>query len=315
MHIAAALALRDSLLPALAGLRDRLAAKAAAFADDVKIGRTHLMDAVPMTMGQAFDAFARQIGNGIDRIEATLPRLHMLAQGGTAVGSGLNAPAGFDIAFCEELRRLSGIAFRPNPSKFEGMGAHDALVEVSGALNGLAVSLLKIANDIRLLGSGPRCGLGELVIPHDGLTSSIMPGKRNPTIAEVVAQISFQVIGNHATVTAAAASGNFELNVAKPVLIYNVLQSIRLLADGSTMFADKLLRDLAVDPKQLASNVAHALLLATALNPVLGYDKVSQITARALADGTTPREAALALGFITGDDYDRHIDPHRMAGA
>jgi fumarate hydratase class II len=315
MHIAAALALRDSLLPALAGLSDRLTAKAAAFADDVKIGRTHLMDAVPMTMGQAFDAFARQIGNGIDRIEATLPRLHMLAQGGTAVGSGLNAPAGFDIAFCEELSRLSGIAFMPNPSKFEGMGAHDAMVEVSGSLNGLAVSLLKIANDIRLLGSGPRCGLSELVIPHDGLTSSIMPGKRNPTIAEVVAQIAFQVIGNHATVTAAAASGNFELNVAKPVLIYNILQSIRLLADGCRMFADRLLRDLDVDRKQLASNIANALLLATALNPVLGYDKVSQITARALADGTTPREAALALGFITGEDYDRHIDPRRMAGA
>jgi fumarate hydratase, class II len=195
------------------------------------------------------------------------------------------------------------------------MGAHDAMVEVSGALNGLAVSLLKIANDIRLLGSGPRCGLGELVIPHDGLTSSIMPGKRNPTIAEVVAQIAFQVIGNHATVTAAAASGNFELNVAKPVLIYNVLQSIRLLADGCRMFADRLLRDLDVDRKHLASNVANALLLATALNPVLGYDKVSQITARALADGTTPREAALALGFMTGEDYDRHIDPRRMAGA
>jgi fumarate hydratase class II len=315
MHIVTALALRDSLRPALVGLRDELGAKAAAFADIVKIGRTHLMDAVPMTMGQAFDAFSRQIDNGMARIEATRPRLHLLSQGGTAVGSGLNAPAGFDTTFCEELSGLSGIAFTPNPSKFEGMGAHDALVEVSGALNGLAVSLLKIANDIRLLGSGPRCGLGEIVIPHDGLTSSIMPGKRNPTIAEVVAQVAFQVIGNHATVTAAAASGHFELNVAKPVLIYNVLQSIRLLADGSRMFADKLVRDLDVDRKQLASNVANALLLATALNPVLGYDKVSQITAKALAEGTTPREAAIALGFITGEDYDRHIDPRRMAGA
>jgi fumarate hydratase class II len=315
MHIVTALALRDSLLPALAGLRDELAAKATAFADVVKIGRTHLMDAVPMTMGQAFDAFARQVDNGIARIEATLPRLHVLAQGGTAVGSGLNAPAGFDVTFCDELSRLSSVAFTANPSKFEGMGAHDALLEVSGALNGLAVSLLKIANDIRLLGSGPRCGLGEIMIPHDGLTSSIMPGKRNPTIAEVVAQVAFQVIGNHATVTAAAASGNFELNVAKPVLIYNVLQSIRLLADGSKMFASKLLRDLEVDRKRLASNVANALLLATALNPVLGYDKVSQITAQALAEGTTPRDAAIALGFISGEDYDRHIDPRRMAGA
>lgn len=314
MHLVTALMLRDALLPALAGLRDELAAKAAAFAEIVKIGRTHLMDAVPMTMGQAFDAFARQIGNGIDRIGATLPRLHVLSQGGTAVGSGLNAPAGFDAAFCAELGRLTGIDFVPNPSKFEGMGAHDALVEVSGALNGLAVSLLKIANDIRLLGSGPRCGLGEIVIPHDGLTSSIMPGKRNPTVAEVVAQVAFQVIGNHATVTAAAASGHFELNVAKPVLIYSVLQSIRLLADGSRMFADRLVRDLDVDRRQLASDVANALLLATALNPVLGYDKVSQITTKALADNTTPRQAAIALGFITGDQYDSLVDPRQMAG-
>ncbi|MET0723634.1 MAG: class II fumarate hydratase [Tardiphaga sp.] len=314
MHIAAAMELRDRLLPALRGLREELAAKADAFAEVVKIGRTHLMDAVPMTVGDAFDAFGRQIGHGIDRIEATLPRLHSLPQGGTAVGSGLNAPAGFDVAFCDELSALTDARFTPNPSKFEGMAAHDALVEASGALNTLAVSLLKIANDIRLLGSGPRCGLGELVIPHDGLTSSIMPGKRNPTIAEVVAQAAFQVIGNHATVTAAGASGNFELNVAKPVLIYNVLQSIRILADSCNIFSARMIRDLDVDRVKLADNVANALLLATALNPVLGYDKVAQITAKALAESTTPREAAMALGFLTGEDYDRHIDPRQMAG-
>jgi fumarate hydratase class II len=314
MHIATALELRDALDPALESLRNELQAKAAAFADIVKIGRTHLMDAVPMTMGQAFDAFACQIGHALARIEATRPRLCLLAQGGTAVGSGLNAPAGFDTAFCEELSALSGVAFLPNPSKFEGMGAHDALVEVSGALNGSAVSLLKIANDIRFLGSGPRCGLGELVIPHDGLTSSIMPGKRNPTIAEVVAQVAFQVIGNHATVTAAAASGSFELNVAKPVLIYNVLQSIRLLADGIRMLATQLIHDLEVDRPKLAANVSNALLLATVLNPVLGYDKVSQITAKALHEGTTPRDAAIALGLMSGEDYDRHVDPRLMAG-
>jgi len=306
--------LRDRLIPALSVLRDELAAKAVAFADVVKIGRTHLMDAVPMTVGNAFDAFSRQIANCIARIEDARPRLHVLAQGGTAVGSGLNAPAGFDAAFCDELSALSGLAFTPNPSKFEGMGAHDTLVEVSGTLNTLAVALLKIANDIRLLGSGPRCGLGELVIPHDGLTSSIMPGKRNPTIAEVVVQAAFQAIGNHATVTAAGASGNFELNVAKPVLIYNLLQSIRILADSSTMFATRLVRDLDVDRPQLDRNVANALLLATALNPVLGYDTVAQITAKALRDSTTPREAALALGVISGTDYDRHVDPHAMAG-
>jgi fumarate hydratase, class II len=312
MHICAALELRDRLFPALRYLLDELAAKADAFADIIKIGRTHLMDAVPMTMGQAFDAFARQIGNGIARIEATLPRLTVLPQGGTAIGTGLNAPAGFDEAFCAEATGLSGIVFSPNPSKFEGMAAHDALVEVSGALNTIAVSLLKIANDIRLLGSGPRCGLGELVIPHDGLTSSIMPGKRNPTVAEVVAQAAFQVIGNHATVSAAGASGNFELNVAKPVLIYNLLQSIRVLADSTRMFAMRLIRDLAVDRDRLDANVANALLLATALNPVLGYDKVAQITAKALADGITPRAAAIALGFLSGDDYDRDVDPKRM---
>jgi fumarate hydratase class II len=263
-------------------------------------------------MGQAFDAFARQIQNGIARIEATLQRLCLLPQGGTAVGSGLNAPVGFDATFCEEVSALCGIAFEPNPSKFEGMAAHDALVEVSAALNGLAVSLIKIANDIRLLGSGPRCGLGELVIPDDGLTSSIMPGKRNPTIAEVVAQAAFQVIGNHATVTAAAASGNFELNVAKPVLIYNVLQSIHVLADGTRVFARRLIHDLDVDRERLATNVANALLLVTALNPVLGYDKVAQITARAMADGITPRAAALTLGLLTGEQYDAYVDPLRM---
>ncbi len=313
MHVAAALDLRDRLVPALVELHRELAAKADAFAEVVKIGRTHLMDAVPMTMGQAFDAFARQVGNGIARIEATLPRLHLLPQGGTAVGSGLNAPPGFDAAFCEEASALAGVAFAPNPSKFEGMGAHDALVEVSAALNVLAVSLLKIANDIRLLGSGPRCGLGELVIPDDGLTSSIMPGKRNPTLAEVVTQAAFQAIGNHATVSAAGAAGNFELNVAKPVLIYNVLQSIRVLADSARAFAAGLVRGLDVDRVRLDANVASGLLLATALNPVLGYDKVARITAKAMADGATPREAALALGYISADDYDRIVDPKRMA--
>jgi len=313
MHLVTTLELRERLRPALSKLQAELAAKALSFADAIKIGRTHLMDAVPMTMGQAFDAFSRQIGNGIARITDTLPRLHVLAQGGTAIGTGLNAPAGFDEAFCEEVTILSGITFTPNPSKFEGMAAHDTLVEVSGALNVIAVSLLKIANDIRFLGSGPRCGLGELVIPHDGLTSSIMPGKRNPTVAEVVAQTAFQVMGNHATVSAAGASGTFELNVAKPVMIYNVLQSIRIIADSVTVFADRLIRDVDINREQLNANVANALLLATALNPVLGYDKVAQITSAAMSRNITPREAAMALGLLTADQYDAHVDPRRMA--
>ena len=307
MHIATALAVRDRLQPALAVLRAALEDRATAFADVVKIGRTHLMDAVPMTMGQAFDAFARQIGPGIDRLEATGPRLRSLPQGGTAVGSGLNAPAGFDVAFCEEASRLSGLDFTPNPSKFEGMAAHDALLEVSGALNVIAASLIKIANDIRFLGSGPRCGLGELILPDDGLTSSIMPGKRNPTIAEVVVQVAFQVIGNHATISAAAASGNFELNVAKPVLLHNLLQSIRLLADVAQIFAQRMVQGIEVDRRRLKSNVDNALLRATALNPILGYDKVVEITAKALRDDVTPRDACIALGFLSAEDYDRHV--------
>lgn len=314
MHLVTALELRDRLRPALVELHGQLDAKATAFSDVVKIGRTHLMDAVPMSVGQAFDAFARQIGHGMDRIDSTLPRLALLAQGGTAVGSGLNAPPGFDRVFCEELSALTGIAFLPNPSKFEGMGAHDTLVEVSGALNTLATSLLKVANDIRWLGSGPRCGLGELVIPHDGLTSSIMPGKRNPTIGEVVAQAAYQVIGNHATVTAAGASGNFELNVAKPVIIYNVLQSIRIIADSSRVLAARLVRDLDVNREKLGQNVSNALLLATALNPIIGYDNVALITARALRDDVTPRDAAIALGLISAEEYDRHVNAPLLAG-
>ncbi|MEH2483239.1 fumarate hydratase class II [Nitrobacteraceae bacterium AZCC 2146] len=312
MHLATALELRDRLLPTLSELQAELEAKAVSFADAIKIGRTHLMDAVPMTMGQTFDAFRRQIGNGIARITDTLPRLHVLAQGGTAIGTGLNAPADFDKAFCEEITILSGITFKPNPSKFEGMAAHDTLVEVSGALNVIAVSLLKIANDIRFLGSGPRCGLGELVIPHDGLTSSIMPGKRNPTVAEVVAQAAFQVMGNHATISAAGASGNFELNVAKPVIIYNLLQSIRIIADSVRVFAERLIHDVDINCEQLNANVANALLLATALNPILGYDKVAQITSEAMSRNITPREAAIALGLLTADQYDAHVDAGQM---
>lgn len=308
MHVATALELRDRLVPALTVLRGELQTGATRFAGVVKVGRTHLMDAVPMTMGQSFDAFARQIGHGIDRLMATWPRLSLLPQGGTAVGTGLNAPPGFDAAFCEEASALSGIAFAPNPSKFEGMAAHDALVEVSGALNVLAVSLAKIANDIRWLGSGPRCGLGELVLPDDGLTSSIMPGKRNPTIAEALLQVCWQVTGNHATITAAGASGNFELNVAKPVLIYNLLQSIRLLADAANVFATRLVHGLEVDAARLAANVERSLLLATALNPVLGYDAVAKITAKAVADDVTPRQATIALGLLSGEEFDRLVD-------
>lgn len=313
MHLVAVLELEQRLKPALALLQDSLRERADAFADVLKIARTHLMDAVPMTMGQTFDTFARQVGHGIERIDATLPRLLSLPQGGTAAGTGLNAPPEFDVFFCEEISTLTGRCFSPNASKFEGMAAHDALVEVSGALNVLATSLLKIANDLRWLGSGPRCGLGELKIPDDGLTSSIMPGKRNPTIAEVLAQACMQAMGNHVTITLANASGNFELNVAKPVLIANLLQSIRVLADATGVLARRLVQGIEVDPARLAGNVENALLLATALNPHLGYDRVAQITAAALGQGITPRAAAVSLGFLDEAAYDRIVDAAKMA--
>ena len=314
MHIVAVLELTGRLLPALAVLHGSLTAQADAFADVIKIGRTHLQDAVPMTMGQAFGAFARQVRLGIERVQACLPHLYPLAQGGTAVGTGLNTIAGFDAAFCEEVAALTGLPFVPNPDKFEGMGAHDALVEASGALNVVAVSLLKIANDIRLLSSGPRCGLGELVLPHDGLTSSIMPGKHNATLAEALVQVCQQVMGGHTTISLAGAAGHFELNVSKPVLIHNLLRSVRLLADATRAFAGKLVDGLEVDRPQLAANVENALLLATALNSVLGYDNVARITTKALADRIQPREAAAALGLLEPEEYDRLVDPQAMLG-
>ena len=313
MHLATVLELEGRLKPTLALLRDRLRERAEAFAHVLKIARTHLMDAVPMTMGQSFDAFCHQVGHGIDRIDATMPRLLSLPQGGTAAGTGLNAPRHFDRLFCEELSALTGHDFQPNPSKFEGMAVHDALLEVSGALNVIATSLTKIANDVRWLGSGPRCGLGELKIPHDGLTSSIMPGKRNPTIAEVLVQACIQVVGNHAAITLANASGNFELNVAKPVLIANLLQSIRVLADASRVFAERVIRPLEVDETQVATNVEKALLVVTALNPVIGYDKVVAITSTALERDITPREAALSLGLADEATYDRVVDLAKLA--
>jgi fumarate hydratase class II len=303
MHLATALELRDHLLPALALLRQRLQERALAFAGVLKVARTHLMDAVPMTLGQSFETFAHQMGHGIHRLQATQPRLWSLAQGGTAAGTGLNAPAGFDRVFCEEIQALTGLAVTPNPCKFEGMAAHDALIEVSGALNVVAGSLAKMANDIRLLGSGPRCGLGELVFPDDGLSSSIMPGKRNPTVAEVVVQAAYQAMGHHLTVT-----------VAKPVLIHHLLRAMRALGDASRVFAEKLVAGLQAHTERLEQQVSHSLLQATALNPVLGYDAVARITREAMARGIAPREAAVELGLVTAAEYDRLVDLRAMAG-
>jgi fumarate hydratase, class II len=314
MHIITLLQLSDRLEPSLKELQQILRGRAESFAHIIKIGRTHLMDAVPMTLGQSFDAFDKQIGHHIERLHDSLNRLRELPQGGTAVGSGINTPPDFDRLFCEELNKLTFSSehlpdhdkFVPAASKFESMGAHDALVEVSSVLNGLAVTLLKMATDIRFLCSGPRCGLDELILPSDGLTSSIMPGKINPTIAEMISQIAFQVMGNHTTVTtAAAAASNFELNVAKPVIIYNILQSIDLLADGMTTFGRKLIAGLEANEGTLRQNTERALLQVTALNPIIGYDKVSKIVKKALEMDSTPREAAVQLGYVSGEEYDR----------
>lgn len=314
MHIVTVLELKQRLIPALEGLHAQLDAKAKAWADIVKIARTHLQDATPMTLGQGFGAMARQVELGVARIQDSLPRLYMLAQGGTAVGTGLNAKVGFDAAFARELADLTGLPFAANPNKFEGMGGHDALVEASGMLNTIAVSLAKIANDIRFLGSGPRAGLAELVLPHDGLTSSIMPGKRNPTLAEALLQVCYQVMGNHVAVTHAAAAGHFELNVAKPVIVHNILQSIRLLADAAAVFGSDMVAGIEPNTATLQRNVEHSIMLATALNPHLGYDRVAQIVNKAFRDGTSPKQAAIELGFLTAEDYDRLADPRSMLG-
>ena len=318
MHIAAAQGLRTDLLPALKHLDTALAAKARAWARIVKIGRTHLQDATPVTLGQEFSGYAEQVKQAQARIDDALKGLWPLAQGGTAVGTGLNAPAGFDRRIVAELRRLTGLPFRPAPNKFEALAAHDAIVAVSGALNGLAVALTKIANDIRLMASGPRAGLAELRLPENEPGSSIMPGKVNPTQAEALTMVCAQVIGNHAAVTVAGMQGHLELNVFKPVMIHATLQSIRLLADASRSFTDHCVAGLEPDRARLKELSQRSLMLVTALTPAIGYDAAAKVARKAHADGTTLREAARALGVIgprlSARDFDRLTDPRRMLG-
>lgn len=305
MHIAAARAIEHKLKPALTLLHRDLTAKADAFDSIIRIARTHLQDAVPMTLGQAFGSYARQVELGRGRADTALAGLMPLAQGGTAVGTGLNAAAGFDQTFAKEIAALTGLPFCTNPNKFEGMGTHDAMVEASGHLNTIAASLVRIANDIRLLGAGPRAGLAELVIPHDGLTSSIMPGKRNPTLAEALVQVCYRVMGNHVTVTHAGAAGTFELNVAKPVILDAVLQSATLLADAVSGFSTHLVRGIEPNRARIAHYVEHSLMAATALNPLLGYETVARIVQKAMDDDTSPKAAAIALGLLSAEEYDR----------
>ncbi|MBO1076268.1 class II fumarate hydratase [Roseomonas marmotae] len=312
MHIAAAEAVTGRLVPALRVLHGALSRRAEEWSGVVKVGRTHLMDAVPVTLGQEFHAWASQIAHGIERVESTLPRLLRLPQGGTATGTGLNTHAGFDRAFCERVSALTGLAFTANPDKFEGMGAHDAFVELHGALNVLAVSCNKIANDIRLLGSGPRSGFAELFIPADGLSSSIMPGKTNPTQSEALTMVCAQVMGNQTTVTVAGAQGHLELNVFKPVIIQAVLQSTTLLADAAESFAHNMVEKLEPNLPRIAENLAKSLMLVTVLNPRIGYDKAVAIGKLALRENLTLRDAAAQLGYVKPDDFDAWVKPEEM---
>ncbi|OCK89208.1 fumarate hydratase-like protein [Cenococcum geophilum 1.58] len=312
MHIAAVLELEGELLPALKSLRDALDRKSQQFGKIIKIGRTHLQDATPLTLGQEFSGYVTQLDFGIERVKSALPRLRMLAQGGTAVGTGLNTFKGFDEAIAAEVSKMAGHEFITAPNKFEALAAHDAIVEASGQLNTLAVSLFKIAQDIRFLGSGPRCGLGELKLPENEPGSSIMPGKVNPTQCESMTMLCTQVFGNHAAVTFAGSQGNFELNVFKPVMIRNLLHSARLLTDGMKSFEKNLVEGMDADEKRIGALLHESLMLVTCLNPVIGYDMASKVAKNAHKKGTTLKESALELKALSEEDFDRYVRPELM---
>jgi fumarate hydratase class II len=313
MHLAAAEAIQARLIPKVKKLRQALDEKAKSWAALVKIGRTHLMDAVPLTLGQEFSGYVAMLDDNLERIELALPGLYRLALGGTAVGTGLNAPKGFADLAIKHLAELTGLPFVSAPNKFAVMGAHDDLVMTSAVLKTLAVSLYKIANDIRLLGSGPRAGLHELELPANEPGSTIMPGKVNPTQCEALTMAAVQVMGYDAAVAFAGASGNLELNVYKPLLIFNVIKSIRLLADSCNNFTDSLVQGLKPDKAQIDAYLHRSLMLVTALSPVIGYDQAAEIAQLAQAQGLTLREAALKLGYLSAEDFDRLVDPYKMA--
>ncbi|HPB67992.1 MAG: class II fumarate hydratase [Candidatus Omnitrophica bacterium] len=312
MHIAAVTALQEGLIPALKGLEEQLAQKAGEWKDVVKIGRTHLMDATPLTLGQEFSGFFQQITNGLERIQTVLPRLYEVALGATAVGTGLNTPAGFAEKAVARLAGLTGYPFVNARNKFEAIAAHDALVELSGVLKIIAVSLIKIANDIRWLGSGPRCGIGELRLPANEPGSSIMPGKVNPTQAEALLMVCMQVVGNDTTVAFAGASGNFQLNICKPIIIFNVLQSIQLLSDAARLFTQHCVKGLSIHAERIQRHVEQSLMLVTALTPHIGYDKAAQIARKAFEEDKTLRAAAAESGYLTEAEFDALIRPEDM---
>jgi fumarate hydratase class II len=312
MHIACAEQVVHDLLPALKHLHAALDAKAKAFANIIKIGRTHTQDATPLTLGQEFGGYAQQVANGIERIEQTLPKLMELAQGGTAVGTGLNAPVGFAEAVAGKIAAITGLAFTSAPNKFEALAAHDAMVFSHGAINTVAASLFKIANDIRFLGSGPRSGLGELSLPENEPGSSIMPGKVNPTQCEALTMVCAQVFGNHATLTFAGASGHFELNVFNPVMAYNFLQSVRLMADAAVSFTDNCVVGIEAREDNIKRGLENSLMLVTALNGRLGYDICAKIAKTAHKNGTTLRQEAVGGGYLTDAEFDEFVRPEKM---
>ena len=312
MHIAAALEFQNRLIPSLRHLKDALDAKTAEFKDIIKIGRTHTQDATPLTLGQEFSGYAAQMGSVIAGVERALPDLLQLAQGGTAVGTGLNTPKGFAERFAEEVAKITGMPFKTMPNKFAGLAAHDAMVAASGALNVGAVAAMKIANDVRFLGSGPRSGIGELNLPANEPGSSIMPGKVNPTQCEALTMVAAEVMGNNMAVTVAGSNGHFELNVFKPVIIFNVLRSAGLLGDACRSFTDRCVDGIEANHDRIAELMAQSLMLVTALNPHIGYDNAAKVAKKAFADGSTLKAAAIDLGVLTAEQYDDWVKPENM---
>jgi fumarate hydratase class II len=314
MHIAAVEEIYRRLIPMVTKLRDALNKKSEEFKDIIKIGRTHLMDAVPLTLGQEFSGYVQQLTNGLDRINGCLPRLSELALGGTAVGTGLNTHKDFAELSANKISEITGNVFKTAPNKFEALGAHDAVVEASGVMKTLAVSLMKIANDIRLLGSGPRCGISEIILPANEPGSSIMPGKVNPTQTEAVTMVCAQVMGNDATINVAGATGHFELNVFKPVMIYNLLQSIRLIADACESLTDNCVVGIKADIDNINKNLKNSLMLVTALNPHIGYDNAAKVAKKAYNENTTLEAAAIELGLLTAEEFEKAVRPEKMIG-
>lgn len=313
MHIASAVAIKERLIPKVAKMRDALQAKAEEFAEIVKIGRTHLQDAVPLTLGQEFSGYVAQLDADLKRIENALPDLYELAIGGTAVGTGLNAPKGFAEMAAGKIAELTGLPFVSAPNKFAALAAHDAIVMASGAMKTLACSLMKIANDIRWLGSGPRCGLGELILPANEPGSSIMPGKVNPTQCEAMTMVAAQVIGYDTAIGVAGSQGSFELNTFKPMMVFNLIQSINIMADSCNNFTDFLLVGLEANKKQIDSYLENSLMLVTALSPKIGYDKAAKVAHHAHEKDLTLKEACLELGYVSAEEFDEAIEPYSMA--